>query len=79
LTVERAVLHLTFPENLVREPMVYRLGREFDLRTNILRANVDEHAAWFLMELDGEAAAIDGAVRWLESEGVRVEPIPPPA
>ena len=71
-----AQLHLTFPEHLVREPMVYRLGRDFGLQTNIRRANVDEHTAWFIIDLDGEDADVERAVTWLEGEGVKVDRIP---
>lgn len=72
----RAQLHLTFPEHLVREPMVYRMGRDFGLQTNIRRANVDEHAAWFIIDLEGEDADVERAVAWLQSEGVKVDRIP---
>ena len=72
----KAQFHLTFPEHLVREPVVYRLGQEFDVRTNIRRANVDELVAWFLIEVDGDEADVDRAVRWLRQEGVAVDRIP---
>ena len=72
----RAQFHLTFPEHLVREPMVYRVGREFEVQTNIRRANVDEQTAWFIIDFEGEEAEIDRAVAWLAAEGVRVDHIP---
>jgi len=71
-----AQFHLTFPEHLLREPMVYRIGNDFSLRTNIRRANVDERSAWFIMDFEGEDADIDRALAWLESEGVKVDRIP---
>jgi len=40
---------------------------------NIRRANVEEHAGWIQCELEGDPAAVDKAVRWLEQEGVGVE------
>ncbi len=72
----RRQFHLTFPEHLVREPMVYRIGRDFDLQTNIRRANVDEQTAWFIMDFEGDEADIERAVEWLGSEGVQVDRIP---
>ena len=72
----RVQLHLTFPEHLVREPVVYRMGSEFGLVTNILRANVDERTAWFIVEIEGEEGAVERAIAWLQDEGVRVERIP---
>jgi hypothetical protein len=56
--------------------MVYRVGRDFGVQTNIRRANVDELAAWFLIDFDGEPEDIDRAVAWLEQEGVKVDRIP---
>ena len=72
----RLQLHLTFPEQLVREPMVYRVGKDFGVQTNIRRANVDEHTAWFIIDLQGEEADVERAVGWLEAEGVKVDRIP---
>jgi L-aspartate semialdehyde sulfurtransferase ferredoxin len=72
----REQFHLTFSEDQLREPMVYRVGRDFGVQTNIRRANVDELAAWFLIDFDGEPEDIDRAVAWLEQEGVKVDRIP---
>jgi len=71
-----ARFHLTFPEHLLREPMVYRIGSEFSLRTNIRRANVDEGSAWFIMDFEGDEQDIERAVAWLEREGVQIDRIP---
>jgi L-aspartate semialdehyde sulfurtransferase ferredoxin len=68
--------HLTFPEHLLREPMVYRIGNDFSLRTNIRRANVDERSAWFIMDFEGDEQDIERAVAWLEREGVQIDRIP---
>ena len=38
-------LHLTFPEGLIRDPIIWRLGRQYDIITNIRRANVEENFA----------------------------------
>jgi hypothetical protein len=71
-----ARLHLTFPEHLLREPMVYRIGSEFSLRTNIRRANVDERSAWFIIDLEGAEPDLAGAEAWLREEGVQVDRLP---
>jgi ABC-type methionine transport system ATPase subunit len=69
-------LHLTFGEHQVREPIVYRIGRDFGLQTNIRRANVDDRTAWFLLDLEGDAADVERAIAWLQDEGVKVDRIP---
>jgi ABC-type methionine transport system ATPase subunit len=64
---------LTFPEALVREPIISRMVREFDIVPNIRRADVGEESGWIICELDGDAATVRRAVSWLEAEGVRVD------
>jgi len=66
-------VRLTFPEELVREPIVAQLVRRFDVEPNIRRASVDAHEGWVICELDGAPAAIEGAVAWLEEIGVSVD------
>jgi ABC-type methionine transport system ATPase subunit len=64
---------LTFPEELVTEPLIARLVREHDVEPNIRRANVDDHEGWIVCEVSGEPAKIDDALAWLRHEGVRVD------
>jgi ABC-type methionine transport system ATPase subunit len=64
---------LTFPENLIREPVIARMVREFDVLPNIRRANVEEHVGWIICELDGEAAEAERAIDWLRTTGVQVD------
>jgi L-aspartate semialdehyde sulfurtransferase ferredoxin len=66
-------VRLTFPEELVREPIIARLVRTFDVLPNIRRADVGEQTGWIVCELDGDAAALDKAVDWLRNEGVQVD------
>ncbi len=68
--------HLTFPQHLIDEPLIYDLGREFHVVTNIRRANVEENVAWVIVELTGDDAEIARAVRWLAERGVEIDRIP---
>lgn len=65
-------LHLTFPEQLVQEPVVYRLVRDYDLVINIRRADVDEQVGWMILELSGDDAALAAGRAYLEDRGVIV-------
>ncbi len=71
MTVVR--VKLTFPEDLIREPMVARLARDHAVEPNIRRANVDEHEGWIVCELDGRSSDIDAGITWLRDQGVRVD------
>lgn len=66
-------VRLTFPEELVREPVVAQLVRRFDVEPNIRRASVEAHQGWIICELDGAPEAVQGAVTWLEEIGVSVD------
>lgn len=66
-------VRLTFPEHLIRRPLVGLLVRQFDVLPNIRRANVEETVGWIVCELAGDPDAIDRAIAWLESSGVEVD------
>ena len=66
----------TFPTELIKEPVIWKLGREFDLVTNIRRADVTEDRGWVVLELDGEMGEIERGIRWVQEQGVRVDPVP---
>lgn len=67
--------HLTFPEHLIQEPMVFNIGRRFDLVPNIRRANIEDRSAWVIIDLDGAEENITAAVAWLAEQGVQVDRI----
>ncbi|MGH9044851.1 MAG: NIL domain-containing protein [Acidimicrobiales bacterium] len=66
-------VRLTFAEHLVREPVLARLARRFDVEPNISRANVDEVQGWILCELLGPPQAVEAALGWLQEAGVTVD------
>ena len=66
---------ISFPEEKIKEPIIYKIGHEFKVVTNIRRADVREKTGWVELELTGDAAEIDKAVASLKTKGVKVEPI----
>jgi len=73
--MSKARLHLTFPERLISEPVIQRVGTEFDLVTNIRRANIEERGGWVILEVDGSEDSIAAAVEWLIEQGLQVDRI----
>ena len=65
----------TFMTELVKEPIIYRLGQEFNLITNIRRADVREDMGWVVLELDGDDTEIQRGLDWVAAIGVRVDPV----
>lgn len=64
---------LTFPESLIRVPVLARLTRRFEVEPNIRRANVEETQGWIVCELSGASGAVEDALAWLRDEGVTVD------
>ena len=65
----------TFIEELIKEPIIWKLSKEFDIITNIRRADVKADYGWMALELDGEEAQLERGVKWLKEKGVQVDPI----
>jgi ABC-type methionine transport system ATPase subunit len=68
---KRAV-KLTFPEGLIKEPVTFRMAREFDILPNIRRARVTETTGELVLELEGTQENIERGVEYLEQQGVQV-------
>ena len=66
-------LHLTFPETLIKDPIIWRLGRQYDIITNIRRANVEESVGWVILEVEGAEEALDQGIGWMREVGVQVD------
>jgi L-aspartate semialdehyde sulfurtransferase ferredoxin len=64
---------LTFPEHLVKQPIIARMVREFNVLPNIRRASVEETMGWIVCELGGEADSVEKSITWLRDLGVQVD------
>lgn len=71
----RMRLRLTFPPELVQKPMIYHLVKDFDIVTNIRRADVKADHGWCVLELEAAPERLEQGVAWLRAQGVQVDPI----
>jgi molybdopterin synthase sulfur carrier subunit len=67
--------HITFPEQKIKEPVIYTIGKEFSVIPNIRRADVNEKTGWMDLELLGEIDEIEKAVTYMKKTGITVDPI----
>ena len=74
MTTKRQVL-LSFTPETSSEPVIYNIGQQFSVVTNIRRANMTEDRGWIELYLDGEDKDIEDGIAWVTSKGVRVDPI----
>jgi len=68
-------VHITFPEGKIKEPIIYQVGQEYKVVTNIRKADVTEKTGWVDLELVGDPKEIEMAVEGIKSKGVKVDPI----
>ena len=68
-------VRFTFSAEMVREPIIYRLGHDFDVVTNIRRADVRSDVGRVILELEGSEEEIQRGLDWVGNTGVRVDPI----
>lgn len=65
----------TFPQELITMPIIYELGKQFSVVTNVRRADVTEDRGWVVLEMEGQIDEIERALDWATSKGVRVDPV----
>jgi ABC-type methionine transport system ATPase subunit len=65
----------TFPPELIKEPIIYNVGRQFRVVPNIRRADISENKGWVVLELEGDEKDIEDSIAWLQRKGVRVDPV----
>jgi L-aspartate semialdehyde sulfurtransferase ferredoxin len=64
----------TFPPDLVDTPVIYNMGKEFGVVTNIRRANMSHDRGWVILEVVGTPEAVQKSLAWAREQGVRIEP-----
>lgn len=72
--VKRRVI-FTFSVEIIREPIIYTLSQQFNVVTNILRADISEDSGWVVLELDGTKKDIEQCIDWVIGRGIRVDPV----
>lgn len=65
-------IHFEFSQDLVKEPLLYKINRSFDVIVNIRGASVTDQGGFIALELEGEHAEIDRVLQYLRSQGVKL-------
>lgn len=64
---------LTFPQNLIKEPLIFTMAKQFNVMPNIRRARITETVGEMVLELEGEKEDLDQGMSFLKEKGVEVE------
>ena len=65
----------TFKADLIHRPVIYELGKKFDIVTNVRRAEVGQDTGWVILELEGSLDEIDRGLAWVAELGVDISPL----
>jgi len=75
LVTVRERVYLTFPKDLIKEPVLSMLAKRFDIVFNIRGSTITSDMGLVALEIDGKQAEVVKAIAWLKGKGVTVEPI----
>jgi L-aspartate semialdehyde sulfurtransferase ferredoxin len=69
-------LVLRFPANVVEDPFIYTLAKDYDVVANILKANINPRKeGQMVVELTAQADNFEKALEFLGSRGVIIMPL----
>lgn len=66
-------LSLSFPQKLIREPILHNISTRFGVSFNILSANVTDEHGFLELSLEGDAESLDKVLEYLRSLAVNIE------
>ena len=66
---------LVFPQDQIKEPAVFLMAKKFDIMPNIRKARVTETIGEMTLELEGSEKNLEQGIKYLESRGIKVEPV----
>jgi L-aspartate semialdehyde sulfurtransferase ferredoxin len=64
---------LTFPRTTIQMPITYKLAKDFNVATNIIRAQVaPNQIGKLVVELLGDIDELDAAIEWMRLQNINV-------
>lgn len=66
---------MTCPQESIKRPILWELGKKFEVIPNIRTASISDEVGLIAVEIEGAAEEIRNARKWLEEQGVTVEPV----
>lgn len=64
---------LTFPQHLIKEPVIFTMSKKYDVMPNIRRARVTETVGEMVLEIEGTEENLEKGIKSLKEQGVTVE------
>lgn len=68
-------LWLMYPAKLITRPIIWEIGQKFPVVTNVRQVSVTDEIGIVSLELEGKRQDIKATIKWLEKNGIKVEPV----
>lgn len=69
----KKMVHLVFPQKLIKEPVIYTMAKKYNVIPSIRRAKVTETVGEVTLELNGAKDNLEKAQEYLEKQGIRIQ------
>ena len=71
----KKMVHLIFPQTLIKKPVIYTMAKKFEVIPNIRRARITETIGEVTLELSGTKNSLEKGISSLVKQGIKVEPV----
>ena len=75
MSLTKKRIYCTFPKELIREPILYNLGKNFDVIPNIRGASISDDIGLVYLELEGDESEVEKAMQFLIDRNVKLDPV----
>jgi L-aspartate semialdehyde sulfurtransferase ferredoxin len=75
MSIESRKVYCTFPKEMIKEPLLYNLGKHFNVIPNIRGASITDEVGLVFLELEGESGEIEKALDYLRSRRVKIDEV----
>lgn len=69
----KKIVHLVFPQKLIKKPVIYTMAKKYNVIPSIRRAKVTETVGEVTLELSGVKENLEKARKYLVRQGVKVQ------
>jgi len=66
-------LTMSFPQKLIREPILHNIVMKYGVMFNIARAQVTDEQGFLELSLEGDAESLERVLEYLRNLGVNIE------
>ena len=71
----KVIVHLVFPQKLIKEPLIFQMAKKYDVTPNIRRANITDKVGEVTLLLSGTRENLEKGRKFLERKGIKVDPV----